>query len=150
MHIAAIQGHIFPPRELVPERSLSVANYARVVGASDDAYFDSAAARAAGFDSRPVPLALLTFFHTMDESDLLDVLGVTYGKTLYGGIEFEFGEVATERQKLIGQTRVAEAYERPGKDGVTRQFLVLQTEFHTATGALVSRSRLTFMERVDA
>ena len=47
------------------------------------------------------------------------------------------------------QTRVAEAYERPGKDGIARQFLVLLTEFHTPQGELVSRSRLTFMERVE-
>jgi len=149
MHIAAIQGHVFPPRDVVPERNLSGANYARVLGSDDERFYSSEAAQQSGFDSRPLPLAMLTFFHTMDESDLLNTLGVTYGKTLFGGIEFEFGAVATERQKLVGQTRVAEAYERPGKDGVMRQFLVLQTEFHTPDGNLVSRSRLTFMEKVD-
>lgn len=149
MHIDAIQGHSFPPRELCPEVRLSVANYARAVGAENPAYFSTAAARAAGFGARPLPRAMLTFFNTLDESDLTEVMGIVYGRTLFAGTDSEWGVVATEVDTVVGQTHVDEAYERTGKDGTKRQFLVLRTEFHTTQGDLVSRQRITFIEKVD-
>lgn len=148
MHIDAIQGHSFPPRELRPEERLSVANYARAVGGENPAYRSSEAARRAGYDARPIPRAMLTFFNTLDETDLTEVMGIVYGKTLFAGTDSEWGVVATEADTLVGQTHVDEAYERTGKDGVPRQFLVLRTEFHTKEGELVSRQRITFIEKV--
>lgn len=148
MNIDAIRGHSFPPRELRPEERLSVANYARAVGSQNPAYLSTDAARAAGYDSRPLPRAMLTFFNTLDETDLTEVMGIVYGRTLFAGTDSEWGVVATEQDTLVGQTHVDEAYERTGKDGAPRQFLVLRTEFHTKEGELVSRQRITFIEKV--
>ena len=149
MRIDEIRDHVFPAHEFTPEMRLSGPNYARVIGSSDARFFSTSAATACGYPSRPLPLGMLTFFHTVDEPDLLETLGITYGKTLFGGLEIEFGDVVTEQQALVGQTSVVESYERSGSDGRTRQFLVLQTEFKTTDGRLISRSRLTFIERLD-
>lgn len=148
MNIDAIQGHSFPPRELRPEERLSVASYARAVGSENPTYLSTDAARVAGHRARPLPRAMLTFFNTLDETDLTDVMGIVYGKTLFAGTDSEWGDVATEVDIVVGQTHVDEAYERTGKDGVGRQFLVLRTEFHTKEGELVSRQRITFIEKV--
>jgi len=93
---------------------------------------------------------MLTFFNTLDETDLTEVMGIVYGRTLFAGTDSEWGVVATERDVLVGQTHVDEAYERTGKDGATRQFLVLRTEFHTKSGELVSRQRITFIEHAGS
>ncbi len=147
MNIDGVQGLAFSPRELVPEERVSVPTYARTVGATDATYSRTETARSRGYAARPLPLAMLTFFNTIDESDVQDVLGIVYGKTLYTGTEFEWGTVATEVEPLVGQTRVADAYECVGRDGTKRQFLVLLTEFHTKEGELVSRQRITFIEK---
>ncbi|MDP1818606.1 MAG: MaoC family dehydratase N-terminal domain-containing protein [Acidimicrobiales bacterium] len=132
--------------EIVPERLVSPPLYARAIGSEEQAYYSTDAALAAGLRGRPSPG--LAFFHTVDEDALTEVIGVVYGRTLAAGAESEFGVMATERDTVIGQTYVEEAYRRPGKDGTMRQFLVLTTEFRLKeTDELVSRSRITFIEK---
>ena len=143
------KGHRFAAREIVPEASLSVALMARSVGSEQPEYFTLAAAVDAGLTARPLPPGILGFFLTLEESDLADVLGVTYGRTLAASIESEAGVVATEVDVLVGESWVDEAWEKVGRDGTSRQFLVLATEFRLqATSELVSSTRITFVERV--
>lgn len=150
MNIDEIQGLRFPPVEIVPEELVSPPIYARAIGSEQREYYSTAAARAAGLRGRPVPG--LAFFHTVEENALTEVLGVTYGRTLAAGSETELGVVATEADTVIGQTYVESASRRPGsKDGVVRQFMVLATEFRIKdTDELVSRSRITFIEKEEA
>jgi hypothetical protein len=68
---------------------------------------------------------------------------------LAAGVEMEYGVVVTEQDPLVGQARVADAYERTGKDGARRQFLVLETEFRNRSGDMVTRMTVTFIERAD-
>ena len=150
MNVDEVAGHVFPAREFVPEEVLGVAQFARVIGSPNRVYYSTAAAREAGFAARPLPQSMLAFLQTIDEADLTDILGIKYGKTLAAGAEHVFEHTPTEHDRIIGQSWVDTAYEKAGRDGMVRQFLVLTTEFRLkATDALISRSTITFVERVD-
>lgn len=149
MNVESTKGLKFPARTIVAEEALSVANYARVLCSPERAFYSSEAANAAGYAGRPLPPAMLMFFNTLSEKDLTDTLGVSYGRTLLAGAEFEFSAVAaTERDTIVGQTVVESASERTGRDGQARQFMTLVTEFQTIEGVPISRSKATFIERV--
>jgi hypothetical protein len=141
-------GHRFPARDITPERVLSVPLMAQSIYSEEPAYYRTDAAREAGYRARPLPPGMLAFFHTMDEKDLSEVLGVTYGKSLAASAEMTQGVVATELDPLVGESWVENAWTKEGKDGVARQLLVLATEFRLqATNEVVSTSRITFIER---
>ena len=147
MKIDGMKGFTFPARELRLEEAFSVNLIARVINSPDRFYSDTDAAHAAGYAARPLPRGLPVFFNAVTEAELLDNLGIVYGKTLAAGLEVECGAIATERDVLVGEARVVDAYERTAKDGGLRQFLVLEADFHTAGGDLVTRTRVTFIER---
>ena len=148
MRIEGTRGHRFPPREFVPEEILCVAQYAQVIGSTDKTYFSTAEARAEGYQARPLPPAIFSFFQAVPERELYDTLDLTFGKTLFAGAETETGVVATEVDTVIGQTWVDDVYEKDAKDGGKRQFLFLMTEFTVKeTSEMIMRSRLTFIER---
>jgi hypothetical protein len=150
MRIEGVAGHRFAPREFLPEEVLCVAQYASVIGSTDRAYFSTAAAQAAGYRARPLPAAIFSFFQAVPEAELYSTLDLTFGKTLFAGAETETGVVATEVDTVIGQTWVEEAYEKQGKDGAARQFLILMTEFTVKeTNEMIMRSRLTFIEKAS-
>ena len=147
MKIDGVKGLAFPAREIRAEERLSISNIARVVGSPTRYFYSTDAARAAGYDARPLPPGLPFFSNAVTETELLDTLGIVYGRTLAAGLDVDYGVVATERQPLTGQVRVLDAYERTGKDGCLRQFVVLQSEFRTAEGEMVNRTRITFIEK---
>ena len=148
MRIDGMAGYRFPVREFLPEEFLCVAQYARVIGSTDPVYFSTEAARAAGFKARPLPHAIFSFFQAVPERELYDTLQLTFGKTLFAGSETETGVVATEIDTVLGRTWVEEVYEKTGRDGVDRQFLVLVTQFSVKeTDEMIMRSRLTFIEK---
>jgi hypothetical protein len=149
MKIDGVAGLEFPARKIRGEEQFSVSAHARSISSTNPVYFSTAAAEAAGYAARPLPPMLPAFFNTVEEADLLETLGISYGRTLIAGIEIEHGAVATERDLLIAQTRVCDAYEREGKDGRRRKFLILETEVRTDEGAEISRSKMTFIEVVD-
>ena len=149
MNIDGVAGLEFPAREIRGEERFSVSAYARSISSSNDVYFSTAAAQAAGYAARPLPPMMPAFFNTVDEIDLLETLGISYGKTLIAGVEVAHGVVATERDLLTAQSKVKEAYERVGKDGRRRQFLILETEVRTEGGREVTRSTMTFIEAVE-
>lgn len=148
MKVDRVQGHAFPAREIRPEEIFSVAQFARVIGSPDRRFYSTEEAEAAGYIGRPLPPGVPLFFNVVTETELLESLGIVYGRTLAAGIEVEYGAVVSERERLVGQVRVADAYERSGKDGIIRQFLVLEIEYRTQGEDLVNRTRVTFIERV--
>jgi hypothetical protein len=148
VNVDGMKGFAFPPREVRPEETLSVSNLARVVGSPQRCFYSTEEAQRAGYAARPLPPGVPFFFNAVTETELLDTLGIAYGKTLAAGIDVECGVIVTERESLIGQARVLDAYERMGKDGVLRQFLVLESEFHSGTN-MVNRTRITFVERPE-
>lgn len=146
MNIDGVDGRRFPARRIHPDADLAVAVYARVVGAVDPAHRSLGAAARTGHAARPLPAAFLSFFNSLDESDLIETLGITYGSTLFAGIELEFGRTISEADPVDGTTTVVQANRKLGRDGATRQVLVLESEF-VHEGDLVLRARTTFLER---
>jgi hypothetical protein len=150
MRLEGLQGREFGPVDFVVGERLSVLNFARALGIKDPILLSTAAAQASGYRARPVPPVMFLFFLVIPGEVLVNELGFTWGKTLAAGAEFDFGHVVTEADRVIGRSWIDEAYERPGHDGGMRQFLRLRTEFSDESGRLVCRSRMLFIERVNA
>ena len=145
MNVDSVGGLVFPAVRIEAEQLLSPPLYASAIGSVHPEYVSTEAARAAGLAGRLLPP--LSFFHTVEESTLLERLGIRYGQTMAVGVEQDFGVLATERDVISGQTVVESAERRTGRDGGCRQVLVLKSEFRLVeTDELVSRSRVTFIE----
>lgn len=149
MRLENLRGRAFEPVEFVIGDRLSAMNWARALEIDDPVLRSGAAARAAGWDARPVPPVLYAFFLTLPEPVLIEELGFTWGRTLAAAIEVEAGRILTEEDFVRGGSFVDEAYEQPGRDGATRQFLRLRTDFWDGANCLVNRWRVLFIERVD-
>ncbi len=148
MRIDGTAGHRFPRREFLAEEFLCVAQYARVIGSTDRVYFSTEAAHEAGYRARPLPHAIFSFFQAVPERELYDTLELTFGRTMFAGAETETGVLATEIDTVVGETWVEDVYEKTGRDGVDRQFLILMTQFTVKeTNEMIMRSRLTFIEK---
>jgi hypothetical protein len=143
-----VVGKTFPVRELRVEERLSIPNFARVIGDDDPVFYRRAAAQAAGYGDRPLPPTLLMFLHALTEEELVQDLGVRYGKTLFAGFDWEFHRVAHEGETLYGQVRVAENYVKQTGGG-GRIFLVLETRFWDRRDEPVVTMHTTFMERQE-
>lgn len=146
MRLREAQGRTFQPVRFVLGERLSVVNYARALGLEDPVLISVGRAREAGYAARPVPAAMFGFFLTVPAEALVTELGFTWGRTLNLGIDVvTAGQPVTEEDDVEGQTSVEAVWERPGRDGDTRQFLRLRTDFRHA-GALVCRWRVVFIE----
>lgn len=146
MRLGDVQGRSFQAVRFVPGERLSVVNYARALGIEDPVLISAARAREAGYAARPVPPAMFGFFLTVPAETLVTELGFTWGRTLNLGIDVvTAGRPVTEEDEVEGETSVEAVWERPGRDGNTRQFLRLRTDFRHA-GALVCRWRVVFIE----
>jgi hypothetical protein len=146
MRLREAEGRTFQPVRFVLGERLSVVNYARALGIEDPVLISAAKAREAGYAARPVPVAMFGFFLTVPAESLVTELGFTWGRTLNLGIDVAAtGRPVTEEDEVEGETGVEAVWERPGRDGNTRQFLRLCTDFRHA-GALVCRWRVTFIE----
>jgi hypothetical protein len=149
MRLDGVQGREFGPVDFVVGERLSVLNFARALEIKDPVLLSPAGARAHGYPGRPVPPVMFLFFLVIPGEILEGELGFTWGKTLAASTEFDFGRIVTEEDRVIGRSWIDEAYERTGRDGKMRQFLRLRTEFSDENNALVCRSRMLFIERVD-
>lgn len=68
-------------------------------------------------------------------------------RLLHGEQEYVFhGPPPEAGQRLQGQHRLAETYEREGKRGGTMRFAVVVTEFRDESGQLVAEQRMTLVE----
>jgi N-terminal half of MaoC dehydratase len=149
MRLDGIVGREFGPVEFVVGERLSVLNFARALEVRDPMLLSAASARAQGYRGRPVPPVMFLFFLVIPGEILEGELGFTWGKTLAASTEFDFGRIVTEEDRVTGRSWIDEAYERTGRDGKMRQFLRLRTEFSDESNALVCRSRMLFIERLD-
>lgn len=149
MRLAEVQGRSFEPTGFVLGDRLSVANFAKALSIDEPLYRSAERARAAGWPGRPVPPAMYAFFLAFPDAGVWDELGVTWGRTLAGTIEVEAARIAGEEEWVSGQASVEAVWERPGRDGDTRQFLRLRSDFADEKGTFIGRWRVTFVERVS-
>ena len=149
MDLKRAAGWVSEPVSFAVGEHLSVVAYARALAIDEPEFCRLGAARAAGRNGRPVPPTMYAFFHVVPADVVTEELGFTWGRTLGVAVEFEAERVATEADWLIGRSSVDTVWERPGRDGATRQFLRLTTDFTDDGGALVCRNSVLFMERRD-
>ena len=147
MRLAEVQRRSFDPVGFVLGDRLSVANYAKALSIDEPLYRSAEAARAAGWPGRPVPPGMYAFFLAFPDG-VWDELGVTWGRTLAGTIEVEAARLAGEEEWVQGEAHVEAVWERSGRDGDTRQFLRLRSDFTDEKGEFVARWRVTFVEKM--
>lgn len=146
MRLKDVEGLAFPEVWFLLGERVSSVQYARALGIEDSLLCRSDAARAEGLGGRPVPPALFAFFLTVSPDDLVKRLGFTWGRTLAVAIDVEWpGVQVTEEDEVAGCSVVESAWERAGRNGGTRQFLRLRTDFRTGE-AVVCRWRVLFLE----
>lgn len=149
MRLEGQAGRAFEPVEFYLGDRLSVQNWARALRSDEPAFLYLRDAQAAGWTGRPVPAVMFAFFLTLPTSALVDDLGFVWGRTLAAGIKAEVGRIAADDEWVRGQTFVDLAHEKPGKDGLVRQFLRLRTDFHDSEGRLVNRWQSLFIEKTE-
>ena len=93
-------------------------------------YRDEAAARAAGLAGIPVPP---TFLNSSIQTLILgvnpvDALGISRRRALHAGQDYELLGTLYVGDRLVGQTRLADATRKLGRSG-TVDFLTLETSF---------------------
>ncbi len=77
--------------------------------------------------------------------------GLDLRRVLHGGSEFIFhGPPPKAGDKLIGQARIADIYEKDGKRGGTMTFVETVTEFRDEAGNLVAENKATIIETGQA
>lgn len=149
MNLQRAQGREFDPTAFTVGDRLSVPAYARALGIDDPVQRSVRCARAAGLAGRPVSPPMFAFFQTLDADVLTDELGFVWGRTLSAGMEFDAVRPVTDEDEIIGQSRVDAVWEKPGRDGATRQVLRLATDYRTAGGEPVCTWRIVFIERKE-
>jgi acyl dehydratase len=148
MRLAHVQGRSFDPVGFVLGDRLSVVNYAKALSIDEELYRSAERANAAGWARRPVPPGMYAFFLAFPDG-VWEEIGVTWGRTLAGTIEVEAARLPGEDEWVQAQAHVEAVWERPGRDGDTRQFLRLRSDFTDEKGEFVGRWRVTFLERVS-
>jgi len=122
----------------------AIRRFVEAIGDPNPIYVEEEAARAAGFASLPAPptfpavLAMNERFrHALD-------LGTR--SLLHGEQQCEYGRPIVAGDRITVVSRVADVQERPSASG-PMDILVLEDEGRDAQGALVFRTRATFVIR---
>lgn len=109
-------GHQWPAYTVDVERGQVIA-FARALGATDPVYFDSAAAKAAGY--RDIP-ALPTFPIALSQTQvqiiysMLAMLNIDPARILHGTQKFVFHGCLCAGDRLTGVKRISNLYDRKG------------------------------------
>jgi acyl dehydratase len=112
------------------------------VGLTDPIYRDVAAAKAAGYPERPVPP---TFWCSIMSpgSELRRPDFSHFGsRNMNGGTEYEYFKPAYVGQTLACTMRVADLYEKPGRNGLM-VFTIMENIWRDENGEMVTRGRIT-------
>ncbi|WP_239396866.1 MaoC family dehydratase N-terminal domain-containing protein [Frankia sp. CiP3] len=102
-----------------------------------------------GYLTADVPVSPATFLATAafwtgpENAPPMEEIGDP-ARILHGEQEFVFhGEPPRAGTRLVGQTRIANSYDKRGKRGGSMRLVELVTEFRTPEGRLVAESKTT-------
>ena len=136
----AALGHVAEPFEMDIERG-KVREFARATFSANPSYLDS--------EEPPVPVTFLTtmLFWAGPKSDAWAAVHMDPSRGLHAEQEFTFaGPPPRAGTRLVGRSRIAEIYTKPGRRGGDLTFAVMVTEFRDRDGAIVATARLTGVE----
>jgi acyl dehydratase len=125
----------------------SMREFAKAVGETDPVYFDSAAARAAGYhDIIATPTYPIAFMAEAMDPDLFFELGLDIPSIVHGEQEFEYFGPMVAGDELSVTGRIADVWEKQGSTGLL-DFVVLEASAKRASGEPVYVSRITLIAR---
>lgn len=133
---------------VLPIEAGKIREFARALHDDNPVFVDPEAARAAGFDGVPAPLTYTVVAAHFAETgvDLVQSLDLDLGRVLHGESSWTYHRVPVAGDVLRGTTRVENVFTKPGRQGGTMTFAVLETEFCDATGTPVVTERMTVIE----
>lgn len=132
------------PFEMIVEKG-KIREFAIATKSKNDAYL--------GADEPVSPATFLaaSAFWTAPGAGAITKVGLDLRRVLHGGSEFVFhGPPPKAGTKLIGQSRIADIYEKDGKRGGTMTFVETVTDFRDEGGNLVAESKATIIETAQA
>ncbi len=150
-------GMEFPPYTFEVEKG-KIAEFAMAVSQKEtkdqvkSIYWDTAAAKAKGYNDIIPPLTFQTCFALWGGGGLMPILqslGINLGRLLHGEEEYEYLLPIHPGDIMKGNSKVVSMYDKEKKDkpGKFMEFTVLETEIKNQRGELVIRARTTLVER---
>lgn len=131
------------PFEMIVEKG-KIREFATATKSKNDAYL------AADVPVSPVTFLAASAFWSPPGGPIRKA-GLDLRRVLHGGSEFIFhGPPPKAGDKLIGQARIADIYEKEGKRGGTMTFVETVTEFRDEAGNLVAENKATIIETGQA
>lgn len=125
----------------------SMREFAEAVGETDPVYFDSAAARSAGYrDIIATPTYPIAFMAEAMDPDLFFELGLDIPTIVHGEQEFEYFGPMTAGDELSVTGRIADVWEKQGSTGLL-DFVVLEASAKRVSGEPVYVSRITLIAK---
>jgi acyl dehydratase len=129
-------GMVLPPISMDMERG-RLAQFARATGATDPAYSDLEAAKAAGHPDIPVPPTFL-FAIELEQPDPFwwaPRIGIDLKYVLHGEQRFEYHRMAHAGERLTASSTITDVY---AKRGGALEFVVKKTAVTDESGAAVA------------
>ena len=125
----------------------SIREFAKGIGETNPLYFDSEAARAAGYDDVVAPPTYpIAFMAESMNADLFFELDLNMPSLVHGGQEFEYYRPVVGGEELALKGRIADIWEKTGRSG-TLDFVVMEATAHDVGGDPVYTSRITLISR---
>ena len=134
-----------PPFEIVLEHG----RIADVIGAEDDTYRSTAAARVNGFADVPTPVTFLGSLFYLDQDVHEPDLGFDGENVLHRKHEFEFDRCPVAGETLYGKTTLVDIFRKDREGGGHLTGAVLETTFRDEDGEFVCLNRKRRVEVVD-
>ena len=132
-----------------------VAEFARAITDSNPIYYDTDAAREAGYERIPAPLTYVRVsrfpHYQVTEGDLYGFdLGFRLEYVLHGEQTYEYERPLYVGDELSGATTLVDVFQRDGGRAGTMTFAVLETNYRNQDDDLVLTDRATVIETEDA
>lgn len=147
----------YPDFQYVVDR-VAIARYAHAIGESDPIYFDSEAARSAGYDDVVAPplfpyVIRMHAAHLVPRSELEpdgsaggDVPPVETTRAMAGETTMEFGSPVVAGDEIVVSKRITEMYEKTGRSG-PMVFVTMEFSFTNQRDEMVAREQFTRIYR---
>ncbi len=140
-------GRRFPPASGKVEQA-AISAFARAIGETNPIYFETTAARAAGFRAIPAPPTFIFCikYQAATPVAVLEALGINgqAGDLLHAEQNFEYFKPVCAGDTLTFSEHVADIYE---KKGGALLFIVLETSVTNQSGELVAKISHTEVKR---
>jgi hypothetical protein len=119
--------------------------FAKAIGETDPVYFDTAAARDAGYADLPLPPTFLfSLEFTQPSKPWRDELGIHPARILHGEQGFTYHRTACAGDELLFESRIADIYD---KKGGALEFVVRETKVSNQRGEHVADLRSVLVHR---